>query len=77
MDLVVAPLSVTSARDTVMDFVGFFNEFGSMLVKKPDANEGKWKVIAEPFSWPVWLGIFVSVPVTGERGTQADRMKGG
>ena len=65
-DMVVAPLSVTSARDEVIDFVDYYNEFGSILLKKPDLNEGKWKVIAEPFSWPVWVGVLISVPVAGQ-----------
>ncbi len=53
VDLVVASLSVTKSRQTVMDFVDYFFEYGSILLKKPDENENKPKVIIQPFSWKV------------------------
>ena len=39
-----APLSGTTERDTVIDFVDFFAEYGGILIKKPDEFEDKWKV---------------------------------
>ncbi len=53
VDLVVASLSVTTSRQTVMDFVDYFFEYGSMLLKKPDEHENKPRVIIQPFSWKV------------------------
>ena len=61
----VASLSVTIGRDTVMDFVNYFYEYGSALLRKPDENEDKWRVIMKPFSWQVWLCILLSVPFAG------------
>ncbi|ELT98379.1 hypothetical protein CAPTEDRAFT_204960 [Capitella teleta] len=64
-DLVVASLSVTFERDTVMDFVHYFYEYGGALMRKPNEDEDKWRVIIQPFSWRVWLCILASVPIAG------------
>ncbi|CAD5113718.1 DgyrCDS2882 [Dimorphilus gyrociliatus] len=65
-DLLFAPLSVTDARRKVMDFsTPYYFEYSSALIKLPGENEGKWKVITEPFRWEVWLCIVMSVPFTG------------
>jgi hypothetical protein len=45
----VASLSVTESRQTVMDFVEFYFEYGGAIMKKPDDDEHKWRVILQPF----------------------------
>ena len=65
VDMIVASLSVTAARDTVIDFIEYYFEYGAAIMKKPDEDENKWRVIAQPFRWPVWVCIMVSVPLAG------------
>ena len=45
----VASLSVTEARKAVIDFVEYYFEYGAAIMKKPDEDENKWRVILQPF----------------------------
>lgn len=54
---------MTESRQTVIDFVEYFYEYGGVLMRKPDENENKWRVIVQPFSWQVWVCILASIPL--------------
>ena len=47
----VASLSVTEQRKTVIDFVEYYFEYGAAIMKKPDEDENKWRVILQPFRY--------------------------
>ncbi|XP_055956921.1 glutamate receptor ionotropic, kainate glr-3-like, partial [Patella vulgata] len=61
VDLVVAPLVITSERLKVMDFsFPFFHDYSAVLFKMPDPNRSKWRKLAEPFKWQVFVCIIAS-----------------
>ncbi|KAK2139587.1 hypothetical protein LSH36_1706g00022 [Paralvinella palmiformis] len=65
VDMCVASLSVTEQRKTVIDFVEYYFEYGAAIMKKPDEDENKWRVILQPFRWHVWVCLVFSVPFAG------------
>ena len=49
----MASISVTDARNRVMDFVEYFLEYGGVILRMPDDNENKWRVILQPFRYVI------------------------
>ena len=51
VDISVASLSVTEERKKVIDFVEYYFEYGAAIMKKPNEDENKWRVILQPFRY--------------------------
>ena len=57
-DIVAAPISIQAERTRVCDFAyPFFWEFSTVVLKKPDPNDRKWRTMIDPFKWNVLLCI--------------------
>ena len=63
-DLVVAPLTITPAREEVMDFVQkpYMHDYYVAIYKLPTAAETKWQVVFKPFRLSVWLVTALCIP---------------
>ncbi|KAL5004040.1 hypothetical protein ScPMuIL_017496 [Solemya velum] len=59
VDMSFSPISVQPRREMSMDFVNipFFYDYTTVVLKKPDPNERKWRTFVDPFQWPVHVGI--------------------
>ncbi|XP_050405931.1 glutamate receptor ionotropic, kainate 3 [Patella vulgata] len=58
VDLVVAAITVSNARETVMDFsFPYFYDSTGIFLRKPDAGLQKWYTLLAPFTWQVLLCI--------------------
>ncbi|XP_050407044.2 glutamate receptor ionotropic, delta-2 isoform X1 [Patella vulgata] len=61
VDLVVAPISISTERETVMDFTQpYFYEKTGLGMRRPDPNKTKWRRLVEPLTWQVLLCIGIS-----------------
>lgn len=64
VDIVATALTVSSQRETVMDFTHpYYYEVSSMIIKKPDSQSGRWRKLLDPFSPTVFLCIGILLPV--------------
>jgi len=60
-DLIISDLTVTKNRLKVVDSSEFFMELGlSILYKRPTQNSTNMLSFLLPFSWELWLGIFIA-----------------
>ncbi|XP_060070631.1 glutamate receptor ionotropic, kainate 1-like [Ylistrum balloti] len=63
VDLTVAPMSIQTNREAVMDFsYPYYFEPTIMLLKKPDPSETKWRTLIDPFTTTVLICIGISLP---------------
>ncbi|XP_069103797.1 glutamate receptor ionotropic, kainate 2-like [Argopecten irradians] len=63
IDLTVAPMSIQTNREAVMDFsYPYFYEPTVMLLKKPDPSDKKWRTLIDPFTTTVLICIGISLP---------------
>ncbi|XP_069103796.1 glutamate receptor ionotropic, kainate 4-like [Argopecten irradians] len=63
VDLIVAPMSIQTNREVVMDFsYPYFYEPTVMLLKKPDPSDKKWRTLIDPFTTTVLICIGISLP---------------
>ena len=63
VDIVAADISIQKEREMVMDFAfPFYYGDTSVLLKKPDPNEGKWRTLVDPFKWRVLVAIGAMLP---------------
>ncbi|ELU06044.1 hypothetical protein CAPTEDRAFT_188571 [Capitella teleta] len=66
VDMVVASLSRTPAREMVVDFTApYYLDHCTVLVKYPDLEDKKWKLFINPFRWQVWLVLAGVIPFSG------------
>ncbi|RUS85248.1 hypothetical protein EGW08_007009 [Elysia chlorotica] len=50
VDMVVAPMGITEAREAVIDFTSpFFYDDSAVILKKPDPNASKWRTYIDIF----------------------------
>ncbi|XP_069121394.1 glutamate receptor ionotropic, delta-1-like [Argopecten irradians] len=64
VDLVAAPLSAQANREKVMDFTySYYIDYTTILMKKPDPYEKKWRTLIDPFSEQLLLCVLLSLPV--------------
>lgn len=67
-DLAVAPLTITSDRERVVDFSKpFMNIAISIMIKRPEKQKPGVFAFMEPFSVPLWACIvlaYIAVSVT-------------
>ncbi|XP_021355128.1 glutamate receptor ionotropic, delta-1-like [Mizuhopecten yessoensis] len=63
VDLIVAPISIQTNREAVMDFsYPYYFEPTKMILKKPDPSETKWRTLIDPFTTTVLICIGISLP---------------
>ena len=63
-DFAVAKFTVTSLRDTVIDYtVPFWHEPAVMVMRKPEENS--MVIYLGPFQTNVWYATFLAIPVMG------------
>ncbi|XP_033760011.1 uncharacterized protein LOC117342117 isoform X2 [Pecten maximus] len=63
IDLTVAPMSIQTNREAVMDFsYPYFYEPTVMILKKPDPSETKWRTLIDPFTTTVLICIGIALP---------------
>ncbi len=64
--MVIAPLSNTVIRESVMDFCEpFYQEYNTVLIRMQGPYSAKWNLYIDPFKGSVWLCISLSVPIAG------------
>ncbi|XP_060063877.1 uncharacterized protein LOC132544318 [Ylistrum balloti] len=64
VDIVAAPLSTQANREKVMDFTySYFIDYTTIIMKKPDPYEKKWRTLIDPFSEQLLLCVLLSLPV--------------
>ncbi|XP_021356287.1 glutamate receptor ionotropic, kainate 3-like [Mizuhopecten yessoensis] len=64
VDLVAAPLSAQAKREEVMDFTySYYIDYTTIIMKKPDPYEKKWRTLIDPFSEQLLLCVLISLPV--------------
>ncbi|KAK3755334.1 hypothetical protein RRG08_026064 [Elysia crispata] len=62
VDMIVAPIGITEARDGVIDFTSpFFYDDSAVIFKKPDPNKSKWRTYIDIFRIEVLLCAFVAL----------------
>ena len=50
IDMIVAPIGVTGAREAVLDFSSaFFYDDTAVILKMPDPNKSKWRTYIDIF----------------------------
>ncbi|RUS80287.1 hypothetical protein EGW08_011971, partial [Elysia chlorotica] len=50
VDMIIAPIGVTMAREQVLDFTfAFFYDDSAVILKKPDPDESKWRTYIDIF----------------------------
>ncbi|KAK3089561.1 hypothetical protein FSP39_004629, partial [Pinctada imbricata] len=75
VDFAVGPFTITSIRETVIDFTKPYMEDGAgILTRKPESNANKMFQMFKPFSLTVWICIGVSILVVGVLLFIANRM---
>lgn len=63
-NITIAPLAVTADREETVDFAfPFYYDYNGVLIKKPDPRKLKWRTLVDIFTYPVYIGIAVSLPV--------------
>ena len=61
-DLAIGALTVTSARESVIDFTSSFMDFTmGVLMKKPRLQERGYFKCFKPFTFGMWISIVVAV----------------
>ena len=59
MDIIIAPIGVTMAREKVIDFTfAFFYDDSAVILKKPDPDESKWRTYIDIFRIEVSLSMY-------------------
>ena len=58
--MAVASLTASYERSQVVDFVDYFWEFGSILVRMPQKEDNAYKVIMQPFHGHLWIAVLIS-----------------
>ncbi|XP_046568842.1 glutamate receptor ionotropic, kainate glr-3-like [Haliotis rubra] len=62
VDMIVAPMTVTQSRATVIDFtVPYFYDHSALIMGKQDPNSNKWLTILYLFRYEVLICILVSL----------------
>ncbi|XP_069105057.1 glutamate receptor ionotropic, delta-2-like [Argopecten irradians] len=63
VDLLIAPLSIQTNREAIMDFsYPYFFEPTVIILKKPDPSDTKWRTLIDPFTTTVLICIGISLP---------------
>ena len=63
-DMVVAPFSIQSNREKVIDFAHpYYMEYTVILMKNQDPSQTKWRTLIEPFDDKVLICIGMALPV--------------
>jgi hypothetical protein len=60
VDLAIASLTASTERKEVVDFVEYFSEHGSIIVRMPRKEDSAYKVLVLPFDWSMWTAIIIS-----------------
>ncbi|GFR83294.1 glutamate receptor [Elysia marginata] len=62
VDIIIAPIGVTMAREQVIDFTfAFFYDDSAVILKKPDPDKSKWRTYIDIFRIEVLYCIFVAL----------------
>ncbi|KAK3794516.1 hypothetical protein RRG08_003667 [Elysia crispata] len=62
VDMIVAPIGITEARESVIDFTSpFFYDDSAVILKKPDPNASKWRTYIDIFSQEVLWCVFATL----------------
>ena len=55
VDMIIAPIGVTGAREKVVDFTfAFFYDDSAVIMKKPDPEKNKWRTYIDIFKQEVY-----------------------
>jgi len=58
VDMIIAPIGVTGAREKVVDFTfAFFYDDSAVIMKKPDPEKNKWRTYIDIFKQEVLMAI--------------------
>ncbi|KAL5020559.1 hypothetical protein ScPMuIL_003451 [Solemya velum] len=68
VDILIASIAMKTSREEVMDFVPvpFYYDYTSVLLKRPDPSDTKWRTLLDPFLKEIYICIactFVIVTV--------------
>ncbi|RUS78740.1 hypothetical protein EGW08_013491 [Elysia chlorotica] len=64
IDLIIAPIGVTGAREEVIDFTSaFFYDDTAVILKMPDPNKSKWRTYIDIFRQEVLMCIGIALMV--------------
>ncbi|XP_046568782.1 glutamate receptor-like [Haliotis rubra] len=62
VDMIVAPMTMTDSRGTVIDFtVPYFYANSALILSKQNPNTNKWMTLLSPFRYEVLVCILVSL----------------
>ncbi|GFS20371.1 glutamate receptor [Elysia marginata] len=62
VDMVIAPIGITEAREGVIDFTSpFFYDDSAVILKKPDPNASKWRTYIDIFRQEVLWCVFAAL----------------
>ncbi|GFO49258.1 glutamate receptor [Plakobranchus ocellatus] len=62
VDMIVAPMGITEAREAVIDFTSpFFYDDSAVIFKKPDPNETKWRTYIDIFTKEVLVSVTIAL----------------
>ena len=60
VDMIIAPIGVTGAREKVVDFTfAFFYDDSAVIMKKPDPEKNKWRTYIDIFKQEVYWAYFL------------------
>ncbi|GFO49256.1 glutamate receptor [Plakobranchus ocellatus] len=62
VDMVIAPIGITEAREGVIDFTSpFFYDDSAVILKKPDPNAAKWRTYIDIFRQEVLVCVMAAL----------------
>ncbi|XP_064594549.1 glutamate receptor U1-like [Liolophura sinensis] len=64
VDVMIGAISIQQEREEVMDFIHpFYNDYTTLLVKKPDKALEKWKILIAPLEWTIVVCVTCALPL--------------